>query len=483
MNGYIMTTMKNRTSRKKPSFKTSKNSPFIQTIDPASEEIIKVYSPLTDKALALRLQVSQNFWNKWKKEPFSKKSPLLGRLSSHLLENKKSFAKLITKEMGKPLNQSLAEIEKCALLCRYYQKQGKNFLSPREEFLHYKKSFVQYDPLGGVLGIMPWNFPFWQVFRFAVPALTAGNAVFLKHSENVWGCAFALEKLFLQAGWPKGAFTNLSIERKQVPLVIAHPFIRSVSFTGSTKTGRLIGTLAGKYLKKSILELGGSDPYVVLKDADISKAAESIIQSRFHNSGQSCIAAKRIIVEKEKYNELTNTLKEILKNFTISHPLKNPNIGPLAKKEFVLQLKKLLAKDIKAGAKILYQKKPSPEERKKGFYFPITLLGNCHSKMLSNKEEVFGPLLPVFSVKGEKEALHLAQDTSFGLGAAVFTENPQKGKKWVTEYFEAGSCFLNSLVRSHPALPFGGTGDSGYGREMSREGLKEFTNIKTVVIC
>ena len=456
---------------------------LIQTVDPSSGEIIKTYPPLEESELVFRLQQGQSFWDKWKTEPFLKRASLLENLSTRLLQEKESFAELITKEMGKPLNQSLAEIEKCAQICRYYQEQGERFLSHREEFLQYKKSFVQYVPLGGVLGIMPWNFPFWQVFRFAIPALTAGNAVFLKHSENVWGCALALEDLFLQAGWPKGAFTNLPIKRSHVPVVIAHPFVRVVSFTGSTKTGRLIGALSGKHLKKCILELGGSDPYVVLKDADIVKAAKNIIQSRFNNSGQSCIAAKRLIVEEEKYNELMDALQEILKDFSIGHPLKNPNVGPLAKKEFVLQLKKWLAEDVKAGAEILYQKSPSLEEDEKGFYFPITLLGGCHKEMFSNKEELFGPLLPVFSIKNEQQALQLARDTSFGLGAVVFTEDIKKGEKWVTQYFEAGSCFLNGLVRSHSALPFGGIKNSGHGREMSREGLREFTNIKTVVIC
>lgn len=456
---------------------------FIQTVDPASKEVIETYVPLGDKEWLSRLEVGEQFFEKWRGESFSKTASLLESLSDCLIQRKHSFAKLISREMGKPLNQSEAEIEKCALLCRYYLEKGEKFLSPREEHLHYKKSFVRYDPLGGVLGIMPWNFPFWQVFRFAVPALTAGNAVFLKHSENVWGAAVALEDLFLQAGWPQGAFTNLPILRDQTPFVIAHPFIKSISFTGSTKTGQIIGALSGKNLKKSILELGGSDPYVVLKDADILQAAQSIIQSRFNNSGQSCIAAKRLIVEKEKHQELIDSLKDILKDWTIAHPLTNPHVGPLAKEEFVIQLKEWLTEDIKSGAEILYQKKPSSEDEVRGFYFPITLLGHCEKGMFCSEKEIFGPLLPVFVANSEKEALKLASHTSFGLGAAVFTENPDKGKKWVEEYFKAGSCFLNGPVRSHPALPFGGIGESGYGRELSKEGLREFTNIKTVVIC
>ena len=450
---------------------------MVKTIDPASGKLIKTYTPLSSAPLAVRLERAERCWQQSRSEPFSKRAGLLAALAVRLEREKRSFAALITREMGKPLNQSLAEIEKCAFVCRYYQTHGQRFLNPRRQ----PGSLVQYEPLGGVLGIMPWNFPFWQVFRFAVPALTAGNVVLLKHAENVWGSAEAIESLFLNSGWPEGSFTNLLIKTDKVPFVIAHSFVRAVSFTGSTKTGSLVAALAGKHLKKSLLELGGSDAYVVLNDADIEKAAESIILSRFNNSGQSCIAAKRLIVQREKHDELIEAIKSRLKSFTISHPAKNPHVGPLAKREFVLSLKRLLAKDIKAGARLLYQKKPSSKEDKRGFYFPITLLGRCNEKMLCHKTEVFGPLLPVFSVDSEEEALRLANATSFGLGAAVFTRDQKKGRKWIREYFEAGSCFLNRRVRSHPALPFGGIKRSGYGRELACEGLREFTNIKTLV--
>lgn len=449
----------------------------VKTINPASGEVIQAYTPMSSADLAVQLKRAEKRFQQSKSEPFSKRAVLLAALADQLEQGKSSFAELITKEMGKPLNQSLLEIEKCGFVCRYYQENGKGFLSPRRG----PGSLVQYEPLGGVLGIMPWNFPFWQVFRFVVPALTAGNVVLLKHAENVWGSAEAIERLFLKSGWPKGTFTNLPIRTDQVPSVVAHPLVRAVSFTGSTKTGSLVAALAGQHLKKSLLELGGSDAYVVLKDADIEKAAESVVLSRFNNSGQSCIAAKRLIVEKERHDELMDAIKSRLKNFTISHPLKNPHVGPLAKKEFMFSLKRLLAKDMKAGARILYQKKPSLKEEKKGFYFPITLLGNCNEKMLCHREEVFGPLLPVFSVDSEAEALRLANATSFGLGAAVFTRDRKKGQKWIKDYFEAGSCFLNRRVRSHPSLPFGGIKKSGYGRELACEGLREFTNIKTLV--
>ena len=408
---------------------------------------------------------------------------LLEGLSDLLLREKEKFSELITKEMGKPLNQSIREIEKCALLCRYYREHGEYFLSPREERLHYKKSYVHYEPLGGVLGIMPWNFPFWQAFRFAVPALSAGNAVFLKHAENVTGCALAIEEIFRSSGWPKGIFTSLLIDRRDVEALVADPFIRAVSFTGSTAVGRHIASLCGKYLKKSVLELGGSDPYIVLEDADIFQAAQNIADARLNNSGQSCVAAKRVIAERPIYGELVQALINCLSQKAISNPLYNPDAGPLAKREFMEELEEIRNKDIKAGAKLLFEKAPRQDERERGFYFPITLLGDCRAGMECAKREVFGPLLPVFPVKNEEEALKMANETSYGLGAAVFTENREKGEKWARDLIQAGSCFVNGTLKSNPSLPFGGSKDSGYGRELSVEGIREFANIKTVVIC
>ena len=356
--------------------------------------------------------------------------------------------------MGKPLNQSIREIEKCALLCRYYKEHGQRFLSDREEFLHYKKSYVHYAPLGGSFGIMPWNFPFWQVFRFAIPSLVAGNAVFLKHAENVTGCALTIERILHESGWPKGIFTTLLISRSQVESVIANPFIKIVSFTGSAKTGQSIAELCGRYLKKNILELGGSDPYIVLEDANISKAAEQIITSRLNNSGQSCIAAKRVIVEQSISKELIQSLVNQLTYKNISHPFYNPDVGPLAKKEFVTQLEDIRDKDIKEGAQILFEKRANSEDNKKGFYFPITLMGDCSSLMECARQELFGPLLPVFCVENSAKALEMANKTNFGLGAVIFTQNEELGEKWAKDHLNAGSCFVNGMVKSNPSLSF-----------------------------
>ena len=459
-----------------------KQDVHLESINPATGEKIAEYKTLTDKELKLKIQASEVCWREWKTQSLSKREALLEELSASLLKNKESLSEIISKEMGKPLNQSIREIEKCALLCRYYKEHGKYFLSDREEFLHYKKSYVYYAPLGGSFGIMPWNFPFWQVFRFAIPSLMAGNAVFLKHAENVTGCALAIERILHECGWPKGIFTTLLIDRSQVESVIAHFFIKIVSFTGSAKTGRYIASLCGHYLKKNILELGGSDPYIVLEDADIAKSAEQIIESRLNNSGQSCIAAKRVIVEKSIYEELTKSLINKLTYKSISHPFYNPDVGPLAKKEFVNQLQNIKDKDIKEGAKILFEKQAQAEDSKKGFYFPITLMGDCSPLMECAKQELFGPLLPVFCVENSTKALETANQTQFGLGAVIFTKNEELGEKWAKDRLNAGSCFVNGRVKSNPSLPFGGINKSGYGRELSVEGIREFTNIKTIAI-
>ena len=455
----------------------------LESINPANGAKIADYKSLNLPELKSKIKASQKAWDDWKLQSFKKREELLERLSNHLIKNKEWLSELITKETGKPLNQSIQELEKSALLCRYYKEHGAHFLSPREEFLHHKKSYVYYAPIGACFGIMPWNFPFWQVFRFAVPALFAGNAVFVKHSENVTGSALALENIFYESGWPPSIFSLLLIHRSQVESVIAHPFIKTVSFTGSTETGRHIASLCGQYLKKPILELGGSDPYIVLEDANLQKASKEILSSRLNNSGQSCIAAKRVIVEKNIYEDFVENLIEELEYKSISHPLDNPDVGPLAKKEFVEKLKQIRDSDVKEGAKILFEKSAKPEDQKKGFYFPITLMGNCSLQMRCAKEEVFGPLLPLFKVENGMKALETANQTDYGLGSAIFTQNEELAEKWAKDYINSGSCYINGRVKSNPALPFGGVNNSGFGRELSIEGIREFTNTKTIALC
>jgi len=455
----------------------------LESINPAEGKKIAEYKSLSSQELQSKIKTSRDAWENWKLQSFKKKEDLLEKLSNHLMRNKEWLSELITKETGKPLNQSIQELEKSALLCRYYKEHGTHFLSSREEFLHHKKSYVYYAPLGACFGIMPWNFPFWQVFRFAVPALFAGNAVFVKHSENVTGSALALENLFHESGWPPSIFSVLLIQRSQTESVISHPFVKTVSFTGSTETGRHIASLCGQHLKKPILELGGSDPYIVLEDANLQKAAKEILLSRLNNSGQSCIAAKRLIVEKSVYTDLVDNLINELQYKSISHPLDNPDVGPLAKKEFVEKLKQIRDSDMKDGAKIIFEKAAGPLDQKKGFYFPITLMGNCSPQMKCAKEELFGPLLPIFKVENGMKALSTANQTDYGLGAAIFTQNEELAEKWAKDHINVGSCYINGRLKSNPALPFGGVNNSGFGRELSVEGIREFTNIKTIAIC
>ena len=454
----------------------------MESVNPATGEKTKEYQAISSKELNDKIRASESFWSDWKNPNAKKREELLENLSLNLMNKKEFLSEIITQEMGKPLNQSISEIEKCSLLCRYYKEHGQYFLSDREEFLHYKKSYAHYSPLGGCLGIMPWNFPFWQVFRFAVPALFAGNAVFLKPSENVIGCALALEDIFHESGWPKGIFTTLLIKRSQVESVIADPFIKVVSFTGSSKTGRHIAELCGRHLKKSILELGGSDPHIVLEDADIVKASNQILKSRLNNSGQSCIAAKRVIAEKSIYEELVRSLINQLNYKSISHPIYNPDVGPLAKKEFVSQLEKMRDQDLSSGAQLLFEKYPNKKEQAQGFYFPISLMGGASPEMECGKKEIFGPLLPLFKVENSKKALELANQSFYGLGASIWTRNEELAEKWARDEIRAGSVCVNGMLKSNPALPFGGINGSGYGRELSVEGIKEFTNIKTVIL-
>ena len=460
----------------------SPRSVKLESVDPATGELLQSYSPLPDDELQSKIRWAEKLWMDWRFQFSAKRADLLDSLAETLIKEKEKLSLSITREMGKPLNQSVQEIEKCVLLCRYYREHAEPFLSPRRETLSYKKSYVHYAPLGGVLGIMPWNFPFWQVFRFAVPALSAGNVVFLKHSENVTGCALALENVFINSGWPAGTFNTLLLDRTRVERVIGDPFIRRVSFTGSTGTGRHIASLCGQNLKRSVLELGGSDPYIILEDADLSRAAQAVVSSRFNNSGQSCIAAKRVIVERSVYEDFSRLVLNILENKTIFNPLYNPDVGPVAKKEFAEELKMLRDRTLEEGGRLLYEKGPPSEDGEKGFYFPITVVGDCHSSMTVAYREVFGPLLTLFPVSNGQEALETANRTKYGLGAAVFTENRDRGEKWARDYLSAGSCYVNEPVKSHPGLPFGGVGDSGYGRELSVEGILEFVNIKTVAL-
>ena len=386
----------------------------------------------------------------------------------------------MTLEMGKPIAQSRAEVEKCAWVCEYYAENAEKFLSDELITTDASKSFVTFQPLGVVLAVMPWNFPFWQVFRFAAPSLMAGNSGILKHASNVSGCALAIEEVFREAGFPKNLFKTILVPSSEMESVIKNEKIKAVTLTGSVPAGKSVAKTAGSVLKKTVMELGGSDPYVILEDADLEMAAETCVNARLINGGQSCIAAKRFIVVEKIYNEFEKLFVEKMKLKKMGDPFDESNdLGPQASVSLRDDLHKQVEKSIKLGAELLLGGK-IPEI--KGAYYPPTVLSNVKKGMPAYDEELFGPVAAIIKSKDETEAIKIANDTIFGLGAAVFTSDMKRGEKIAKEKLQAGCCFVNAFVKSDPRLPFGGIKESGYGRELSAFGIKEFVNIKTIYI-
>ena len=400
---------------------------------------------------------------------------------AHLLrEGKEDFGALMTEEMGKPYKQSIAEAEKCAWVCEYYADNAENYLANKNIATEATNSFVSYQPIGIVLAVMPWNFPFWQVFRFAAPTLMAGNPGILKHASNVQGCAQAIEDIFTAADFPDNLFKNLVIGSDKVENVIKNPLVKAVTLTGSTPAGKAVASLAGSMLKKTVLELGGSDPYVILEDADLDQAANACVAGRMLNTGQSCIAAKRFIVVEPCRSEFTNKVAKKIKNMKMGDPLDpTVDIGPMVNVSARDELHQQVITSLDKGAMLVAGGiiPPSP-----GSFYPPTLLVDVAPGMPAFDDELFGPVAVIIAAKDEYQALELANQTKFGLGAAVFTTDLQKGKKIAAEVLEAGCCFVNDFVKSDPRLPFGGIKESGYGRELSEFGIHEFVNIKTVVM-
>jgi succinate-semialdehyde dehydrogenase/glutarate-semialdehyde dehydrogenase len=387
----------------------------------------------------------------------------------------------MTLEMGKPVSGGVSESEKCAWVCDYYAGNAQGFLADQYVEVGTRKSFVTFQPLGVVLAVMPWNFPFWQVFRFAAPNLMAGNAGLLKHASNVPGCALAIEEVFQEAGFPEALFRSLLIPGSRVNDVIENPLVRAVTLTGSTPAGKAVAAKAGEMLKKTVLELGGSDPYVILEDADIPAAAVTCATARLINSGQSCIAAKRFIVVEAVRDEFEKLFITAMANTKMGDPLEEDTVvGPQAREDLRDELHDQVLRSIGAGAQCLLGGK-IPEGP--GAYYPPTVLTGVGPGMPAYHEELFGPVASIITVKDEAEALRVANDSSFGLGAAVFTADLERGTRIAREELEAGACFVNDFVRSDPRLPFGGVKESGYGRELSPYGILEFVNIKTVWVA
>ncbi|MGD8748181.1 MAG: NAD-dependent succinate-semialdehyde dehydrogenase [Balneolaceae bacterium] len=450
----------------------------MKSINPATNEIIREYEQMDDKTLDEIVHRAALAQDEWRKTSFEERASVLRKAAGILEAEKSQYAELMAEEMGKPLPQGEAESEKCAWVCNYYADNAREFL--RDEIIESDadKSYVTFNPLGTVLSIMPWNFPFWQLFRFGAPALMAGNAAILKHAPNVTGCALAIEHIMHEAGIPKDLFRTVIADVEQTQELITHRDIHAVTLTGSTRAGKAVASKAGSVLKKTVLELGGSDPYIVLADADIEQTAETCVTSRLINSGQSCIAAKRFIVVEDTYEEFLEAVTEKMGQKKIGNPFDNDtDIGPMAREDLRDQLHEQVHLSVQRGANcIIGGKIPEID----GAFYPPTVLTNITKVMPAYDEELFGPVATVIKVKDEQEAIRVANDTDYGLGAAIFSGDIEHAEKIAANDLQAGCCFINEFVKSDPRLPFGGIKNSGYGRELSHIGIKEFVNIKTV---
>ena len=455
---------------------------MIITVNPATSEPIAEYHAMTSGEI--REAITRSYWDyiSWREIAISERSALMKRLAKLLRQEKDQHGALISREMGKPLSQAVAEVEKSAWVCDYYADNAASFLKPEESILDGGvRGVVKFEPIGLVLGIMPWNFPFWQVFRFAVPAIMAGNGIILKHSPNVTGSAIAIEQLFRDAGFPAHLYSAVHIDLEGVDrltgFIIEHPAIQGVSLTGSTAAGRAVAAKSGKALKTSVLELGGSDPYIVLDDADIPKAVDICAAARLLNGGQSCIAAKRFIVQSRVFEQFEHRLLQRMQSAVMGDPFDPAvEVGPLARHDLREQLHSQVTRSVADGARLLCGGK-IPEG--KGFFYPPTVLSGVHKWMEVYSEETFGPVATLIEAKDDNEAILIANDTPYGLGSAVFSGNTDRALA-IADQLDAGCCFINSMVKSDPRMPFGGVKQSGYGRELSSYGMHEFVNIKSL---
>ncbi len=448
----------------------------ITTTNPYLNKVIKTYNYYSDEAISKALYLADKTFQSWKTESLSKKTTLLKNVAENLSKNKEKYSRLMTTEMGKPITESFAEIDKCIYLCDFYIENAMLLLSDEIIETDAKESFISYDPLGCILGIMPWNFPFWQAFRFAIPTLTVGNTVVLKHASNVTGCALAIQEIFEGSGYPKGCFTTLLTDHDNIKTIIKNDIIKAISLTGSEKTGRKISEVAGSQLKKLVLELGGSNACVVLNDADLDKHLDTMVKARMQNTGQSCIAAKRFIVEAGIYDEFLEKFTKKVEALTFGDPIiESTEIGTLAREDLADILEEQINKSIEKGAYVHLGNK-----RDKTYYQP-TILTKVTEDMPVFTEETFGPVAAIIKVSNKEEAYKMASNTKFGLGTMIFTEDTKDAKQRIIA-IEDGAFFINDMVKSDPRLPFGGTKNSGYGRELSREGILAFANKKTVYI-
>ena len=451
----------------------------LKSINPKNNININSWDVLSQNAINHIINNASIAQLDWGPLKLDSKLRFIDNLVPTLKEKSKELSILMADEMGKPLSQGRIEIDKCVWLCNYYIQNAINILSDKNVETGYYKSYVSFQPIGLVLGVMPWNFPYWQVIRFAIPALIAGNGVLLKHASNVQGCANAIEACFLEAGFPNYIFKNLQIPSVKVDSIIENNKIAGVAITGSDQAGSAVAKKAGEYLKKTVLELGGNDPYVILDDADISKAVKSCVEGRLLNTGQSCISAKRLIVTKKNFEVFTQNLINLLETKIVGDPYDDVDLGPLVSNDARNEVHNLVKESILRGA-ILKMGGTIPDN--KGAYYPITVLVNVQPGMPAFDDEIFGPVFSIIKSENNNDAIELANESKFGLGASVFTSDIKAGEKIAKKKIQAGLCFVNDHVKSDPRLPFGGIKSSGYGRELSSYGLMEFVNIKTVVV-
>jgi len=448
-----------------------------KSINPHNGREVGTHTGLSDHELHTQLERAGETFLAWSHEPLSQRTGRLARAAEILRDRAEECARMMSLEMGKPIAEARGEVGKCAWVCEYYAQEAEAFLQPQVVDTAASQSFVRNDPMGAIFAIMPWNFPFWQVFRFAAPALTAGNTAVLKHAPNVFGCAKLIEGVFQAAGYPDGAFTNLVVHHDRTESIIAHPAIRGVTLTGSERAGVAVGTLAGKHLKKAVLELGGSNAFIVWNDADLDLAVALAVKARMMNSGQSCIAAKRFILLPDVYDEFVSRFTERVAALRGGDPLDaSTNIGPLAREDLAVELHRQLRESVAMGARVL-----AGGERRGAFHEP-TVVVDVTTDMPVAAQETFGPLATILRAADETEAFEIAASTRFGLGLTVCTRDTERALKHAGAVRD-GAFFVNQLVMSDPRLPFGGTGASGYGRELSRDGMMEFVNRKTVYVA
>ena len=452
----------------------------IATVNPSTGETLETFDPHSPAEVERRLALAASTFVEWRRVPMDERARRMRRAGEILDERKQEYGRLMTVEMGKPVGPGVAEAEKCALACRFYAEHAAEFLAPERVDTDASESMVRYDPIGAVLAVMPWNFPFWQVIRFAAPALMAGNVGLLKHASNVPRCALAIERVFRDAGFPEGAFQVLLVGSDAVAKLIEDPRIAAVTLTGSEAAGASVGAAAGGQIKKTVLELGGSDPFIVMPSADLAKAADTAARARTINNGQSCIAAKRFIVHERVAAEFERLFVEKMKSLKVGDPLDpKTEIGPLATPAIRDEVHDAVRRSVAAGARLALGGEPQPG---RGNFYPPTVLADVPPDSPAANEEIFGPVAALFRVRDASEAIAIANSSRYGLGASAWTNDPAERDRFAAE-IESGSVFINGMVKSDPRLPFGGLKKSGYGRELSVQGIREFVNVKTVWIA